>query len=96
MRVQAEIDALPTVAAPAGVPGITDLFRSRRPFDTVCRMAGHSVAVLHQIYARVISSLEAAAHERIDRALSWTEFGGHPAGGQPPTTGASQTEPDTA
>lgn len=41
--------------------------------------AGHSVAVLHQIYAKVIAGLESAAHERIERALGWSaETGGAP------------------
>ncbi|MDX3193799.1 hypothetical protein PV458_35825 [Streptomyces sp. MN03-5084-2B] len=29
------------------------------------------IAVLHQIYAKVIASLESAAHDRIERALGW-------------------------
>lgn len=43
------------------------------PSTQCAEWAGHSVAVLHQIYAKVIAGLEAAAHERIERALGWTE-----------------------
>lgn len=31
--------------------------------------AGHSVAVLHQIYAKVLTGQEASARDRIERAL---------------------------
>jgi integrase len=41
------------------------------PSTQCAEWAGHSVAVLHQIYAKVIGGLEAAAHERIERALGW-------------------------
>ena len=33
--------------------------------------AGHRVAVLHQIHAKVISGLGSAAHQRIEAALGW-------------------------
>ena len=45
------------------------------PSTQCAEWAGHSVAVLHQIYAKVISGLEGAAHERIERALGWSELG---------------------
>jgi hypothetical protein len=38
---------------------------------SVSGVASHSIAVLHQIYAKVIAGLESAAHERIERALGW-------------------------
>jgi len=43
------------------------------PSTQCAEWAGHSVAVLHQIYAKVIAGLEAAAHERIERALGWSD-----------------------
>lgn len=42
------------------------------PSTQCAEWAGHSVAVLHQIYAKVIAGLEAAAHERIEQALGWS------------------------
>lgn len=39
------------------------------PSTQVAEWAGHSVAVLHQIYAKVIAGQEDTARERIDRAL---------------------------
>ena len=42
------------------------------PSTQCAEWAGHSVAVLHQIYMKVIGGLEAAAHERIERALGWS------------------------
>jgi hypothetical protein len=41
------------------------------PSTQCAEWAGHSVAVLHQIYAKVIASLESAAHDRIEKALGW-------------------------
>jgi integrase len=41
------------------------------PSTQCAEWAGHSVAVLHQIYAKVIAGLESAAHPRIERALDW-------------------------
>ncbi|MEV5718474.1 integrase [Amycolatopsis mediterranei] len=41
------------------------------PSTQCAEWAGHSVAVLHQIYAKVIAGLESAAHQRIERALDW-------------------------
>jgi hypothetical protein len=53
------------------------------------------VAVLHQIYAKVIAGLEAAAHERIEKALGWAgETRGRMGGDQPDSAGDSRTEPD--
>ncbi|GAB1512605.1 hypothetical protein JCM33774_46470 [Actinophytocola sp. KF-1] len=43
------------------------------PSTQCAERAGHSVAVLHQIYAKVIGGLEAAAHERSEKALGWYE-----------------------
>ncbi|HYQ66150.1 tyrosine-type recombinase/integrase [Actinophytocola sp.] len=40
------------------------------PSTQCAEWAGHSVGVLHQIYAKVIAGLEDAAHERIEKALS--------------------------
>jgi integrase len=37
----------------------------------VAEWAGHSLAVLFQIYAKVLAGLEARAHERIEVALGW-------------------------
>jgi integrase len=39
------------------------------PSTQCAEWAGHSVGVLHQIYAKVITGLEGAAHERIERVL---------------------------
>ncbi|WP_435159635.1 tyrosine-type recombinase/integrase [Amycolatopsis sacchari] len=39
------------------------------PSTQCAEWAGHSVAVLHQIYAKVIAGLESAVHARIERAL---------------------------
>ncbi|MEV6621060.1 integrase [Amycolatopsis sp. NPDC051106] len=41
------------------------------PSTQCAEWAGHSVAVLHQIYAKVIAGVESAAHQRIERALGW-------------------------
>lgn len=41
------------------------------PSTQCAEWAGHSVAVLHQIYAKVIAGLESAAHDRIEKALDW-------------------------
>lgn len=41
------------------------------PSTQCAEWAGHSVAVLHQIYAKVIAGLESAAHDRIEKALGW-------------------------
>lgn len=41
------------------------------PSTQCAEWAGHSVAVLHQIYAKVIAGLESAAHQRIEQALDW-------------------------
>jgi hypothetical protein len=53
------------------------------------------VAVLHTIYAKVISGLEAAAHERIEKALGWNpETGGRMGGEGPDSAGNGRTPPD--
>lgn len=41
------------------------------PSSQCAEWAGHSVAVLHTIYAKVLAGLEAAAHQRIERAFGW-------------------------
>lgn len=41
------------------------------PSAQVAEWAGHSVAVLHQVYAQVVAGLESAAHQRIEEALGW-------------------------
>ncbi|MBE1502696.1 integrase [Amycolatopsis lexingtonensis] len=43
------------------------------PSTQCAEWAGHSVAVLHQIYAKVIAGLESAAHQRIEQALDWRD-----------------------
>lgn len=41
-------------------------------FTQCAEWTGHTVTVLRQIYAKVIAGLEAAVHERIEKALRWT------------------------
>jgi integrase len=41
------------------------------PSTQCAEWAGHSVAVLHQVYAKVIAGLESAAHQRVEQALGW-------------------------
>jgi integrase len=53
------------------------------PSTQCAEWAGHSVAVLHQIYAKVIGGLEAANHQRIEQALGWE-----------PETHGGRTEPN--
>jgi integrase len=66
------------------------------PSTQCAEWAGHSVAVLHQIYAKVVAGLEAAAHERIERALGWsTETGERGGSDQPDSAGPNRTEPDS-
>lgn len=43
------------------------------PSTQVAEWAGHSVAVLHQTYAKVIAGQEDAARERIDKMLGSSE-----------------------
>lgn len=44
------------------------------PSTQVAEWAGHSVAVLHQIYAKVLAGQEPSARERIERALGlWAD-----------------------
>ena len=45
------------------------------PSAQVAEWAGHSVYVLHQIYAAVIAGLEHAARMRIERGLAAFEYG---------------------
>ena len=66
------------------------------PSTQCAEWAGHSVAVLHQIYAKVISGLEAAAHQRIEAALGWEGETWEEIGKRPPdSAGPSRTEPGT-
>lgn len=51
------------------------------PSTQCAEWAGHSVAVLHQIYAKVIAGLESAAHDRIEKALDWQGDEGPTRGG---------------
>lgn len=46
------------------------------PSTQCAEWAGHSVAVLHQVYAKVIGGLENAARERIEKAMGWGAVGG--------------------
>ncbi|GAB3571423.1 hypothetical protein GCM10027445_26790 [Amycolatopsis endophytica] len=39
------------------------------PPTQVAEWAGHSVAVLHRIYAKIVAGQEASARQRIERAL---------------------------
>jgi integrase len=39
------------------------------PSPQIAEWAGHSVEVLHKIYAKVLAGQEASARERIERAL---------------------------
>lgn len=65
------------------------------PSTQCAEWAGHSVAVLHQIYAKVISGLEAANHRRIEEALGWEpETREQIENDQPDTAGDDWTEPD--
>jgi hypothetical protein len=43
------------------------------PSTQVAEWAGHSVAVLHQIYAKVLAGQEASARDRIERALGYEQ-----------------------
>jgi integrase len=66
------------------------------PSTQCAEWAGHSVAVLHQIYAKVIAGLEAAAHERIEKALGWTvPERGRNGGGRPHSAAESRIQPHT-
>lgn len=64
------------------------------PSTQCAEWAGHSVAVLHQIYAKVVAGLEAAAHERIERAFGWGAETGGRMGGR--STGFGRSLPDRA
>lgn len=64
------------------------------PSSQCAEWAGHSVAVLHQIYAKVIGGLEAAAHRRIEEALGWEPETREEIGNdQPDSAGPDRTEP---
>jgi hypothetical protein len=66
------------------------------PSTQCAEWAGHSVAVLHQIYAKVIGGLEDAAHRRIEKALGWEPETREEIGnGHPDSAGPDRTEPDT-
>jgi integrase len=66
------------------------------PSTQCAEWAGHSVAVLHQIYAKVIAGLEDAAHRRIEKALGWEPETREQIGNaQPDSAGPDRTEPDT-
>ena len=65
------------------------------PSTQCAEWAGHSVAVLHQIYAKVIGGLEAAAHRRIEEALGWEPETREEIGNdQPDSAGPHRTQPD--
>lgn len=65
------------------------------PSSQCAEWAGHSVAVLHQIYAKVIAGLEAAAHRRIEEALGWEAETREEIGNDhPDSAGPNRTEPD--
>ncbi len=63
------------------------------PSTQVAEWAGHSVAVLHQIYAKVIAGQEAASRERIERALGLTADG--ETANRPQTPDDGRSGPDT-
>ena len=64
------------------------------PSTQCAEWAGHSVGVLHQIYAKVIGGLEAAAHRRIEEALGWEPETREQIGNdQPDSAGPDWTEP---
>jgi integrase len=67
------------------------------PSTQCAEWAGHSVAVLHHIYAKVIAGLEAAAHERIERALGWSsdDTEGSNGGDHLESAGDGRTAPDS-
>jgi hypothetical protein len=53
------------------------------------------VAVLHQIYAKVIAGLESAAHRRLEAALCWEPETREEIGNDhPDSAGPDRTEPD--
>ncbi|WP_236793224.1 tyrosine-type recombinase/integrase [Amycolatopsis sp. GM8] len=67
------------------------------PSTQVAEWAGHSVAVLHRIYAKVLAGQEASARERIERVLelpSGAESG--ETANRPQAADDGRTEPDTA
>jgi integrase len=65
------------------------------PSTQVAEWAGHSVAVLHQIYAKVIAGQEASARQRIEAALGITGGSGPRIDReQPESAGQSGTRSD--
>jgi integrase len=65
------------------------------PSTQVSEWAGHSVAVLHQIYAKVIVGQEEAARQRIAAALG-AQVLARIGRGQPENAGLDRTQPDNA
>ena len=63
------------------------------PSTQCAEWAGHSVAALHQIYAKVVAGLEGAAHERIERALGLISEREDNENPQPDSVGPDRTEP---
>jgi hypothetical protein len=65
------------------------------PSTQCAEWAGHSVAVLHQSYAKIIAGLEPAAHRRIEEALGWEPETREEIGNDyPDSAGPDRTEPD--
>lgn len=60
------------------------------PSTQVAGWAGHSVAVLHQIYAKVLAGQEDAAWERIGRVLGPVQAGGRETADGPQPLGKTQ------
>ncbi|WP_407645494.1 hypothetical protein [Amycolatopsis alkalitolerans] len=64
------------------------------PSTQVAEWAGHSVAVLHRIYAKVLAGQAASARQRIEAAL---ELPPDPeTANRPQTPDDGRAEPDTA
>ena len=65
------------------------------PSTQMAAWAGHSVAVLHQIYAKVIAGQEAGARQRIEAALGLSGGSGPRIDREhPDSAGPSETQPD--
>jgi integrase len=64
-----EEDASPLARRPYDLQHacVSTLLAAGVPSTQCAAWAGHSVAVLHQVYAKVIAGLEAPAHKRIGR-----------------------------
>lgn len=65
------------------------------PSTQVAEWAGHSVDVLHRIYAKILAGQEASARERIERVLKLSE-GPAASTGRPQTADDGRTDTDTA